>query len=110
MAQPIGLFTATSGLFPGQTTLSGIDLTDANINGGNISGDPADDGSEVMFNLLNHFHDVVQAQPDATTKVISSSSSTISGAELVKSYSFTVRLTLDDTSVAALNVADESGE
>ena len=110
MAQAISTFAATSGVFPGQSALSSIDLTDAGVNGGNIA--LTDDGSEVIFNLLNHFHDTIQEQPQKATnvKLTSSTSSQIQGDELVKQYVFNVRLDFGAGDVASLNVADETGD
>lgn len=109
MATSISTFGSVSGVFPGQSDLTMIDLTDSGVNNGNILAN--DDGSEVIFNLLNHFHDVIQLQKPSNelTNLRSTTSNTISGNNLVKTYNFTVVLGLGD-SVESLDVVDESGD
>ena len=114
MATSITTFgnVGASGLFPGQSgnTLAAVDLTDANINGGNIA--LADDGSEVIFNMLNHFHDVIsdQSPSNTLTNLTSTVSTSLSGSTLTKTYNFTVKLNFTGVDVATLNVVDESGD
>lgn len=109
MATSIDRFAAVSGVFPGQTDLTSIDLTDAGVNGGNILA--GDDGSEIIFNLLNHCHNVIEIQKPSNelSNLTSTSTSSVSGDNLVKTYTFNVTLGLGDA-VESLNVADESGD
>ena len=100
MGRKIDLFTQPSGLF--QSAASGDQLAHVlsaggvNMASGDISGG---DGSEVLFNLCEHFHKVINSG-DAS-QVRTSTSSTVSGSTLVRSYTFTfdVNLNLGNLSV-----------
>ena len=98
MGRKIDLFTAPSGLF--QSAASGQQLADVLVAGGAAfggnmaSGDISGaDGSEVMFNLCEHFHQVVNSG-DAT-QVRTAKTQSLSGSTLVRTYTFTFDLNLN---------------
>lgn len=102
MATEISLWGSPSGLFANQ---DGVLLETALIAVTSATSTDFDneDGSEVLFNLCNHFHNVVQSG-DATN-VRSSTGSNLTGNTLTKSYTFTFDLDFSD--VSDLNVQAE---
>jgi hypothetical protein len=102
MATEISLWGSPSGLFANQ---DGANLETAVIAVTSATSTDFDneDGSEILFNLCNHFHNVVQSG-DATN-VRSTTGSTLTGSTLVKSYTFTFDLDFSD--VSDLNVQAE---
>lgn len=101
MATEISLFGTPSGLFPSQqgATLQAAVVASTNATATNFSDD---DGSEVLFELCNHFYDCV-ASGDAT-KVTATSTTNAVGSNIVKSYTFNFTCAVD---VANLDVVSE---
>ena len=98
MGRKIDLFTAPSGLF--QSASATDELRHVLVAGGAAfagnmaSGDfSSSDGSEVMFNLCEHFHQVVNSG-DAT-QVRTAKTQSLSGSTLVRTYTFTFDLNLN---------------
>lgn len=102
MATELSLYGA-SGLFPSKTGLTGLQVAVVDSTSATNDDFTAEDGSEILFNLCNHFHNVVQSG-DATN-VRSTTGSTLTGSTLVKSYTFTFDLDFSD--VSDLNVEAE---
>ena len=109
MALTIPLFGVAggSGLFPGQSNGS-IDLINSDINNGYITSSDvsANDGSEVLFNLLQHFSDVVTL--NGTEKITTSRSTQISGNELIKNFNFSVRTAITGDVLDVVDEADDA--
>lgn len=104
MPSTISLFGSPSGIFPSQTEtaqFNNVVKSSTNISDTDLSDG---DGSEVIFELVNRFHDAIQSG-DAT-KVVSNSSQTLNGAVLTKTYNFVFQVDLE-TDAINLNVSDE---
>lgn len=68
----------------------------------------SDNGSEALFNVCNHFHNVIQNWPDPAANVTSSLTSQLSGnSSLRRTYAFTFNLDLSNDAVGGLDVQAE---
>lgn len=114
-ATVLSISDASSGIFPhgdgssgsinlDSSTFSGV-LRGAGCSASDIS---TNDGSEVAFNLLNHMYDKISAQTatiNGADNVRVSTSESLAGTTLTKSYTFTFDLNFSD--VSSLNVENE---
>lgn len=102
MATEISLFGSPSGLFPGSNTATGLQAAVTGATNATATNFSDGDGSEVLFELCNHFYDCV-ASGDAT-KVTATSTTNAVGSNIVKSYTFNFTCAVD---VANLDVVSE---
>ena len=98
MGRKIDLFTAPSGLF--QSAASGDQLAHVLVAGGvafggnMASGDISGaDGSEVMFNLCEHFNQVISS--GNPSQVRTNKTQALSGSTLVRTYTLSFDLNLN---------------
>jgi len=102
MATEISLFGSPSGLFPGSTTSTTVQAAVTGATNATATDFSNGDGSEVLFELCNHFYDCV-ASGD-TTNVTATSTSSAVGSNIVKSYTFNFTCAVN---VANLDVVSE---
>ncbi len=94
---------AGSGIFNGETSTDQFDtvVTSAtfakagDFTGNGVGGSQAD-GSEIMYNICEHFHSGIQAWPGGAVNVTSAKSQTASsGTTFNRTYSFTFTLDME---------------
>lgn len=102
MATEISLFGSPSGLFPGSTTDTTVQAAVTGATNATATDFSNGDGSEVLFELCNHFYDCV-ASGDATNVTATSTSNAV-GSNIVKSYTFNFTCAVN---VANLDVVSE---
>lgn len=93
----------TSGVFPEQNEATGIG-TVLTATTSTVQGDiDNNDGSEVIFNLLEQMSSVVSASDATKVRVVTNQN--LNGSTLTKNYTFSVDLNLTD--IGDLDVQDE---
>lgn len=108
---------AGSGIFNGETKTEQFDTVVASatfakasdFTGEGVGGTEAD-GSEIMYNICEHFHSGIQSWPGNAANVTSSKSQTAStGSTFNRTYSFTFTLDMDSAE-SATDVAKEADD
>ena len=106
MAQTIPLFGG-SGVFPSSSGLESFEsivTTDTDLVSADIS---ADDGSEFIFNMCNHFHNVISSGEAGAVNITSSTNQSLNGDALIKNIFFTFNLDFDLSNLDVQAEADD---